>query len=107
MYAEDHAGALYTVVTQRDIDETYNIGGDNEKKNLDVVHTIGYLLDGIVPKEGSYRDQITYVTDHSEHDRCDAINTEKIGRELGWKPQEIFENGICKTVEWYLANNSG
>lgn len=104
LYVEDHARALYTVVTKGVVGETYNIGGHNEKKNLDVVHTICDLLDEIVPKEGSYRDQITYVADRPGHDRRYAIDAEKISRELGWKPQETFESGICKTFEWYLSN---
>ncbi|EKZ9487299.1 dTDP-glucose 4,6-dehydratase [Enterobacter hormaechei] len=104
LYVEDHARALYTVVTQGKAGETYNIGGHNEKQNLDVVHTICDLLDEIVPKEGSYRDQITYVADRPGHDRRYAIDAHKIGVELGWKPQETFESGIRKTVEWYLNN---
>ncbi|WP_433691225.1 dTDP-glucose 4,6-dehydratase [Kosakonia cowanii] len=104
LYVEDHARALYTVVTQGVAGETYNIGGHNEKQNLDVVHTICDLLDEIVPKEGSYRDQITYVTDRPGHDRRYAIDADKISRELGWKPQETFESGIRKTVRWYLDN---
>ena len=86
------------------IGETYNIGGHNEKKNIDVVLTICDLLDEIVPKEQSYREQITYVADRPGHDRRYAIDAEKISRELGWKPQETFESGIRKTVEWYLSN---
>ena len=104
LYVEDHARALYTVVTQGKTGETYNIGGHNEKQNLDVVHTICDLLDEIVPKEGSYRDQITYVADRPGHDRRYAIDAHKIGVELGWKPEETFESGIRKTVEWYLSN---
>lgn len=104
LYVEDHARALYTVVTQGVVGETYNIGGHNEKKNLDVVHTICDLLDEIVPKEGSYRYQITYVTDRPGHDRRYAIDAAKISDELGWKPLETFESGIRKTVEWYLSN---
>jgi len=104
LYVEDHARALYTVVTQGIVGETYNIGGHNEKKNLDVVHTICDLLDEIVPKEGSYREQITYVADRPGHDRRYAIDAAKISDELGWKPLETFESGIRKTVEWYLSN---
>lgn len=104
LYVEDHARALYTVVTKGKIGETYNIGGHNEKQNLDVVNTICTLLDEIVPKDVSYRDQITYVADRPGHDRRYAIDAGKIGQELGWKPQETFESGIRKTVEWYLAN---
>jgi len=104
LYVEDHARALYTVVTQGKVGETYNIGGHNEKKNLEVVHTICDLLDEIVPKQGSYREQLTYVTDRPGHDRRYAIDADKISRELGWKPQETFETGIRKTVEWYLNN---
>lgn len=104
LYVEDHARALYTVVTQGTPGETYNIGGHNEKQNLDVVHTICDLLDEIVPKDSSYRDQITYVTDRPGHDRRYAIDADKISRELGWKPEETFESGIRKTVRWYLDN---
>lgn len=104
LYVEDHARALYTVVTQGKPGETYNIGGHNEKKNLDVVHTICDLLDEIVPKDTSYREQITYVADRPGHDRRYAIDAAKMSHELSWKPQETFESGIRKTVEWYLAN---
>ncbi|MHB7566955.1 dTDP-glucose 4,6-dehydratase [Citrobacter braakii] len=104
LYVEDHARALYTVVTLGIVGETYNIGGHNEKKNLDVVHIICDLLDEIVPKEGSYREQITYVADRPGHDRRYAIDAAKISDELGWKPLETFESGIRKTVEWYLSN---
>lgn len=104
LYVEDHARALYKVVTEGEVGETYNIGGHNEKKNLEVVHTICDLLDEIVPKATSYREQITYVTDRPGHDRRYAIDAEKISRELGWKPQETFESGIRKTIDWYLNN---
>jgi len=104
LYVEDHARALYSVVTTGVIGETYNIGGHNEKQNLDVVHTICDLLDEIVPKEGSYRDQITYVTDRPGHDRRYAIDASKMSHELNWQPQETFESGIRKTVQWYLDN---
>ena len=105
LYVEDHARALYTVVTQGAPGETYNIGGHNEKQNLDVVQTICDLLDEIVPKENSYREQITYVSDRPGHDRRYAIDADKISRELGWKPEETFESGIRKTVKWYLNNS--
>lgn len=105
LYVEDHARALYIVVTQGIVGETYNIGGHNEKKNLDVVHTICDLLDEIVPKDVSYREQITYVVDRPGHDRRYAIDAAKISDELGWKPQETFDSGIRKTVQWYLANH--
>jgi dTDP-glucose 4,6-dehydratase len=104
LYVEDHARALYKVVTEGVIGETYNIGGHNEKKNLEVVETICTLLDELVPKATPYRDQITYVTDRPGHDRRYAIDPRKIDRELGWKPQETFESGIRKTVQWYLDN---
>ncbi|MDT7485025.1 dTDP-glucose 4,6-dehydratase [Citrobacter koseri] len=104
LYVEDHARALYTVVTKGKPGETYNIGGHNEKRNLDVVRTICDLLDEIVPKQGTYRDQITYVTDRPGHDRRYAIDAHKIAEELSWEPQETFESGIRKTIEWYLNN---
>lgn len=106
LYVEDHARALYKVATEGEIGETYNIGGHNEKQNIEVVHTICDLLDELVPKAGSYRDQITYVTDRPGHDRRYAIDAAKIGKELGWKPQETFESGIRKTVLWYLDNQA-
>ncbi|TNV18993.1 dTDP-glucose 4,6-dehydratase [Buttiauxella sp. B2] len=104
LYVEDHARALYTVVTQGVLGETYNIGGHNEKKNLDVVLTICDLLDELVPKNMSYHEQITYVADRPGHDRRYAIDASKISHDLNWKPQETFESGIRKTVEWYLTN---
>lgn len=104
LYVEDHARALYTVVTTGVIGETYNIGGHNEKQNLDVVQTICDLLDEMVPKSSSYRDQITYVTDRPGHDRRYAIDASKMSCELNWQPQETFESGIRKTVQWYLEN---
>lgn len=104
LYVEDHARALYTVVTQGTLGETYNIGGHNEKKNLDVVLTICDLLDELVPKNTTYREQITYVADRPGHDRRYAIDASKISHDLNWKPQETFESGIRKTVEWYLTH---
>jgi dTDP-glucose 4,6-dehydratase len=105
LYVEDHARALYTVVTKGIVGETYNIGGHNEKQNLEVVQTICNLLDELVPKSESYREQITYVADRPGHDRRYAIDADKISKELGWKPVETFESGIRKTVQWYLDNN--
>jgi dTDP-glucose 4,6-dehydratase len=108
LYVEDHAVALYTVVTKGEIGETYNIGGHNEKANIEVVKTICSLLDELVPNKpegvAQYQDLITYVTDRPGHDVRYAIDASKIERELGWKPAETFESGIRKTVEWYLNN---
>ncbi|MGL5990776.1 MAG: dTDP-glucose 4,6-dehydratase [Plesiomonas sp.] len=104
LYVDDHARALYKVVTEGKVGETYNIGGHNEKQNLDVVHTICDLLDEIVPKAESYRKQITYVADRPGHDRRYAIDASKMSAELNWQPQETFESGIRKTVQWYLDN---
>ena len=108
LFVEDHARALYKVVTEGEIGETYNIGGHNEKANIDVVRTICGLLEELVPNKpegvAKYEDLITYVKDRPGHDVRYAIDAAKIGRELGWKPQETFESGIRKTVEWYLNN---
>ncbi|PHM58606.1 dTDP-glucose 4,6-dehydratase [Xenorhabdus sp. KK7.4] len=105
LYVEDHARALHTVITSGKIGETYNIGGHNEKKNIDVVRTICKILDELKPKlQGSYQEQITYVTDRLGHDRRYAINAYKISHELNWQPQETFESGILKTIQWYLDN---
>ena len=104
LYVEDHARALYKVVTTGLVGETYNIGGHNEKQNLEVVHTICDLLDVMVPKVSSYREQITYVADRPGHDRRYAIDASKMSSELDWLPEETFESGIRKTVQWYLDN---
>lgn len=108
LYVEDHARALYKVVTEGIVGETYNIGGHNERENIDVVKTICHLLEELVPVKpagvAQYTDLITYVTDRPGHDMRYAIDADKIYKELGWKPQETFESGIRKTVEWYLAN---
>lgn len=104
LYVDDHAKALYTVVTQGKVGETYNIGGHNEKQNIDVVKTICALLDELKPAAHSYSDLITFVTDRKGHDQRYAIDAAKIESELGWKPAETFETGLRKTVEWYLAN---
>ena len=105
LYVKDHCSAIRRVLETGKVGETYNIGGWNEKANLEVVHTICQILDSIKPKEsGSYADQITYVKDRPGHDRRYAIDASKIERELGWKPKETFDSGIRKTVEWYLSN---
>ncbi|WP_369588365.1 dTDP-glucose 4,6-dehydratase [Kingella oralis] len=110
LYVEDHARALYLVVTQGKIGETYNIGGFNEKQNIEVVRTICELLEELAPNKpqgiAHYADLITHVTDRAGHDVRYAIDASKIQRELGWTPQETFESGIRKTVQWYLDNPS-
>ncbi|NLY14402.1 MAG: dTDP-glucose 4,6-dehydratase [Gammaproteobacteria bacterium] len=134
LYVEDHARALYKVVTEGKIGETYNIGGHNEKQNIEVVETICEILDELCPRETatsqaprsdegvivssstvipsaakqssatSYKSLITYVTDRPGHDRRYAIDASKIAKELNWQPEETFESGIRKTVQWYLDN---
>lgn len=110
LYVEDHARALYLVVTQGKIGETYNIGGFNEKQNIQVVRTICALLEELAPNKpqgvAHYADLITHVTDRAGHDVRYAIDASKIQRELGWTPQETFESGIRKTVQWYLDNKA-
>ena len=108
LHVEDHARALYKVVTEGQVGQTYNIGGHNEKTNLEVVHTLCALLDEARPdhpKEiSSYKDLITYVADRPGHDQRYAIDASKIQKDLGWVPLETFETGLRKTVEWYLDN---
>ncbi|EQA3419608.1 dTDP-glucose 4,6-dehydratase [Cronobacter dublinensis] len=110
LYVEDHARALCLVATQGEVGETYNIGGHNEQKNLDVVETICALLEELVPQKpagvGVYRSLITFVQDRPGHDLRYAIDASKIERELGWRPQETFESGMRKTVQWYLDNET-
>lgn len=110
LYVEDHARALHLVISQADAGKTYNIGGHNERKNIDVVNTICDLLEELRPIKPNgvthYRDLITYVTDRPGHDMRYAIDASKIEQELGWKPQETFESGMHKTVEWYLSNET-
>ena len=108
LYVEDHARALHTVVTHGKTGETYNIGGHNEKTNLEVVRTVCALLEELAPRKPAgiarYTDLITHVPDRPGHDTRYAINAAKIQRELGWTPQETFDSGIRKTVQWYLDN---
>lgn len=106
LYVEDHARALYKVVTKGKVGETYNIGGHNEKKNLEVVNTICEILDVLVPKDTKYAEQVSYVQDRPGHDRRYAIDSSKMHRELGWSPEETFETGLHKTVLWYLNNSA-
>ena len=110
LYVEDLAKALIKVVTEGKVGETYNIGGHNEKTNLEVVQTICDLLEELAPKKplgiDMYRDLITFVKDRPGHDARYAIDASKIERELGWVPEETFETGLRKTAQWYL-NNKG
>jgi dTDP-glucose 4,6-dehydratase len=106
LFVEDHCHAIARVLEAGRVGETYNVGGWNEKANLDVVRTICARLDEVRPRADGkpYAEQITYVTDRPGHDRRYAIDARKIERELGWKPRETFESGIRKTVQWYLDN---
>jgi dTDP-glucose 4,6-dehydratase len=105
LFVEDHAAALMLVAREGKIGESYNVGGRNEKKNIEVVETICSILDEIQPRRaGSYRELITFVQDRPGHDLRYAIDCSKIERELGWRPVETFETGLRKTVQWYLDN---
>ena len=105
LFVKDHVRALYKVVTEGLVGETYNIGGNNEKTNLEVVRTICNILDDLTPKKNvSYKNLITFVSDRPGHDFRYAIDSNKIYKNLGWTPLESFETGIFKTVEWYLQN---
>ena len=106
LYVKDHCGAIRKVLARGSVGEVYNVGGWNEKPNLDIVHALCHLLDELRPKAdgSSYRSQIISVTDRPGHDRRYAIDASKIERELGWRPSETFESGIRKTVAWYLTH---
>lgn len=108
LYVEDHAKALWRVVTEGMLGETYNIGGHNEKTNLEVVHTVCRILDELAPDRpngiAAYSELITHVTDRPGHDKRYAIDADKIKQDLGWSPDETFKSGIRKTVAWYLDN---
>lgn len=106
LYVKDHCSAIRRVLESGKLGETYNVGGWNEKANLEVVHTLCDILDQEQPRSDgrSYREQLTFVKDRPGHDRRYAIDASKLERELGWKPAETFETGIRKTVRWYLEN---
>ncbi|CAG9175608.1 dTDP-glucose 4,6-dehydratase [Cupriavidus laharis] len=107
LYVGDHCTAIREILARGRAGETYNVGGWNEKTNIEVVHTLCDLLDELKPKAaGSYRDQIAFVRDRPGHDRRYAINASKLAQELGWTPAETFESGLRKTVQWYLHNEA-
>ncbi|NND81969.1 MAG: dTDP-glucose 4,6-dehydratase [Gammaproteobacteria bacterium] len=107
LYVDDHVKALWKIVTDGDDGEVYNVGGHNEKTNIEVVETLCGILDQLKPRDDgkTYAEQITFVADRPGHDRRYAIDAQKIERELGWTPAETFESGIRKTIEWYLDND--
>ena len=104
LYVDDHARALHLIASKGRLGETYNVGGRNERRNIDVVNTICAILDRLAPKNHPHADLVTYVTDRPGHDARYAIDATKLETELGWRAQENFESGIEKTVAWYLEN---
>ena len=108
LYVEDHVEALYEVIQNAEIGSSYNIGGNNEKTNLQVVHAICDILDDLLPRssKNSYKDLITFVEDRLGHDFRYAIDASKISANLGWKPKETFHSGLEKTIQWYIGNKS-
>jgi dTDP-glucose 4,6-dehydratase len=108
LYVEDHARALATIITRGAIGETYNVGGNNERRNIDVVEAICDLVDELAPQRssGSRRNLITFVDDRPGHDQRYAVDPSKLTRDLGWQPRETFDTGLRKTVEWYVANRA-
>ena len=108
LYVDDHCAAIHNIIEQGNIGETYNVGGNNEIKNIDIVKTICNLLDNTRPSENlkSYQELITFVKDRPGHDFRYAIDTSKINRELNWNPKESFVSGIEKTIRWYLDNKN-
>jgi len=104
LYVDDHAKALFTILTKGRLGQKYNVGGRNERTNLEVVNTICRILDEVRPKNSAYAEQITYVTDRPGHDARYAIDATKLEDELGWKAEENFDTGIERTIKWYLDN---
>ena len=104
LYVDDHAKALALVLEKGVPGETYNVGGNNERTNLEVVETICDILDELKPKETAYRDQIIFVKDRPGHDKRYAIDATKLKTQLGWQAEENFDTGICRTIQWYLDN---
>jgi dTDP-glucose 4,6-dehydratase len=107
LYVQDHCEAIWRVITNGNIGETYNVGGNNQPPNLEIVHAICNILDDLLPHSGNipHHDLIKFVADRPGHDRRYAMNITKIGRDLGWEPREWLESGLKKTVEWYLTND--
>ena len=106
LYVEDHCRAIETVIERGRLGEVYNVGGNEEWQNIDIVHAVCDCLDRLKPAEKSYKEQITFVQDRPGHDKRYAIDASKLRNELNWKPQETFKSGLEKTVQWYLDNQT-